>query len=395
MSKFSSPNINDFVNNQITSYNKIPEEDLNFEPFTEEQLDPIARIAAQSYQDTDKRKDIGNYKYLQDESTDDLAVYENNDEYHISVRGTSPKSFARDFIQDAGIALGSISTGLSGGFLFNQDIKNVQDKIDKFKLKKPVHVSGHSKGGTIAGFVGVDNPDVRVTTFNRGDALPFVGDFYKCSATGCENINNYRISGDTAGMVGSKFSNQRYFNLRPKKPTKEMKKQSQELKTYAQKLFNIGDTEDFYLPHPIDNFYDRKQGSILNHDTYARPFASKLGRFGVGLAAAAAGYGYKRYLQRKDSFPIFAEILQEIAEDDPNFDPLEGVPTDAQIEEAERLALDIVVNRPAANFQERLGGYMSQTFGLGGLTLGPFVGTGIYDVYYGTDLDNPDGEDEL
>lgn len=391
MSKFSSPNINDFVNNQITSYNKIPEEDLNFEPFTEEQLDPIARIAAQTYQDTDKRQDIGNYKYLQDESTDDLAVYENNDEYHISIRGTSPKTPVRDFFQDSAIALGSISTPLAGPVgLFDQDIKNVQDKIDKFKLKKPVSISGHSKGGTIAGFVGVDNPDVRTTTFNRGDALPFVGDYVKCSVTGCENINNYRISGDTAGMVGSKFSNQRYFNMRPKKPTKEMKQTSEQLKTTAQKIFNIGDTQDVYLPHPIDNFYDRKQGSLLNHDTYARPLASKLGNYGLIGGAAAAAYGYKKYL---DVFKKRHLQDREITD----FIDFGGDPVEEYNFLQERVARNI--QNLNNKFRERAAQITGATVLGGSMGLGQFMGEAAYTIAYGVDTDeigeNQNGEDEL
>lgn len=394
MSKFSSPNINDFVNNQITSYNKIPEEDLNFQPFTEQEIDPIARIAAQTYQDTNERQDIGNYKYLQDESTDDLAVYENNDEYHISVRGTSPKSFARDFIQDSAIALGSLGTPLTSAFgTFNTDIKNVQDKINKFKLKKPVSISGHSKGGTIAGFVGVDNPDVRVTTFNRGDALPFVGDYLKCAVNGCENINNYRISGDTAGLVGSKlsrFSNQRYFNLRPKKPTKQMKKTSQELKTVAGKLFDFTDTEDFYLPHPIDNFYDRKQGSILNHDTYARPLASKLGNYGLLGGAMAAGYGYKKYL---DKFK--KRQLQDIEITD--FIDFGGDPVEEYDFLQERVARNI--QNLNNKFRERASQIAGATVLGGSLGLGQFMGEAAYTIAYGVDTDeigeNQNGEDEL
>ena len=386
MSKFSTPNINDFVN-------KIPDEDLNFEPYTEQQLDPIARMAKNTYQDPNKRQDVGNYKYLQDESTDDLAVYENDDEYHISIRGTSPKTFVRDMIKDSAIALGTLGAPIFNR-AFEQDIENVQNKINKFKLKKPVSISGHSKGGSVAGFVGVDNPDVRVTTFNRGDALPFVGDYIKCAINGCENINNYRISGDTAGLVGSKFSNQRYFNLKPRKPTKDMKETAETLKSTVGKIVNFYD-DDYYLPHPIDNFLNRKKDKLLSDDTYARPLAAKLGAIGVGAAAAASIYGVKKYLQRQDRFGIYVDVLQQMQldEDDPNFDP-DAAPTDEQFDAAEGIAENIAVNIPLANFKDKVKGFTELRFGLGGMAAGGFIGQGIYDVVYGRDLDNP-GEDEL
>jgi len=459
MSKFSSPNINDFVNNQITSYNKIPEEDLNFEPFTEQEIDPIARIAAQTYQDTDKRQDIGNYKYLQDESTDDLAVYENNDEYHISVRGTSSKTPVRDFVADVGISLGTVGSALLPG-AFYEDIDNLQNKINKFKLKKPVHVSGHSKGGTIAGFVGVDNPDVRVTTFNRGDALPFVGDYIKCAINGCDNINNYRISGDVVGLIGSKFSNQRYFNLRPKKPTKEMKETAESIDFTLENIQRAGvgfpsDVESkYYLPHPIENFYNRKESNLLNDDTYSRPLASKLGKYGVIAGAAAATYGYKKYLefrkrtgritdeefletaytgmdmlrnnqdiledrildQRLEFLPDYEtrplpplpgsqQPFQSLLEPEPPGERFASIEQEGQFEDFQQ---NLFINKPLkkfSNYVEQLrttpianivGGPYGQIIGgiIGGATIGPFVGETVYDAVYGKDS-NKNGEDEL
>jgi hypothetical protein len=384
MSKFSTPNINDFVNNQITSYNKIPDEDLNFQPYTEQQLDPIARMAKNSYQDPNKRQDVGNYKYLQDESTDDLAVYENDDEYHISIRGTSPKTFVRDLIKDTGIALGTLGTPIFNR-AFDQDIENVQNKINKFKIKKPVSISGHSKGGSVAGFVGVDNPDVRVTTFNRGDALPFVGDYIKCAINGCENINNYRISGDTAGLVGSKFSNQRYFNLKPRKATEEMKETSEQLKTVAGKLFDYTDTEDFYLPHTIDNFYDRKQGSILNHDTYARPLSKKIGNYGLVTGAAIASYGYKKYLELYKKKRLMDTEIQQYIDfgGDPasDYDFLQG-------------RVEAITQNLNNRFRERSGQIAGATVLGGTVGLGQFMGETAYDLAYGLQSDK-NGEDEL
>ena len=360
---------NDFVNNQIVSYNQIPDEDLNFEPFTEQQIEPYARISKSSYANLSKRQDVGNYKYLEGESTEDLAVYENDDEYHIGIRGTSPNSMFRDFMQDSAIALGSLSYA-AGIDPFITDTDKIQKKIDKLKIKKPVSISGHSKGGTLASFVGVNNPDVRVTTFNRGDALPFVGDYIKCAINGCQNINNYRISGDFAGVLGSKFSNQRYFNLKPKIPSQQTQQQARLASGYFI-------DEQLYIPHSLNNFYDRKQDSLLSHHTYARPLAAKIGKYGTIAAVGAATFGYKKYLEN-----LKPKLLEKELEEFIEFggDPVEDYPL---LENK----VDRVVNPMLENFQSKL--HVIKDYGVLGTAIGvgDILGVGIYDMVYGRELE--------
>ena len=241
-------------------------------------FEPYAEIAQQAYKED--RQNTSSHTYLPSLSSEDLAVYENDQEQVVGVRGTSKKAGLRDYIRDAQVALGSIST-LSGLNFVGDGIDDVAKLVEKLKKRsnKKVHVTGHSLGGSIASFYGIDNPDVDITTFNKGTGLPFITDVVKCTVRGCKNIKNYRIAGDFAS-IGSKFDTTGEFrSLKPVRPTPE----AQDEAALAEGYFI---SRDLYLPHSMSNFIGREHKTKLDPNLYARTLAQKVGR-GVGAVLPA------------------------------------------------------------------------------------------------------------
>ena len=254
------------------------------EPVNYEQY---AAISEQSYQKD--RVDTKTHNYLEEFSSPDYAVYQNNLEYVIGIRGSSPNEPVRDFVRDTQIALGSVST-LSGINPLGIAINEVGELVKKLKERddgKKFHITGHSLGGSIASYFGVDNPDVDVTTFNKGEGLPFITDAVKCSISGCRNIKNYRISGDFASL-GSKFGNiGEYQNLRPVRPTAKVQEE-------AQLAGGFFVEPELYLPHSLSNFIGRKSKVEMNSNIYARPLAAKIGRVAGAILPIIGGAVYSR-----------------------------------------------------------------------------------------------------
>ena len=289
-----------------------PDEQL-VEPLpAEENFEKYAEIADQSYKED--RVDLGLHRYLQDLSTEDHAVYESPDEVVVGVRGTSPKTPRRDFARDVQVALGSAAPVLSAvaglsmlptwpgaavigtsalGALdpLSEGVDQVGETIDKVKKALPgkkVHVTGHSLGGTIASLYGIDNPDVNVSTFNKGEGLPFISSAIKCTISGCKNISNYRIAGDFASL-GSKISNVgSYETLRPVRPTQETREE-------AELAGGFFIEPELYLPHSASNFIGRSSKKELSSNIYARPLAAKIGRVAGAVLPIAANYALNKY----------------------------------------------------------------------------------------------------
>lgn len=250
-----------------------------------------AEIAEQSYQKD--RVDTKTHNYLGEFSSPDYAVYQNDLEYVIGIRGSSPNEPVRDFVRDTQVALGSVST-LSGINPLGTAIVEVGDLVKKLKERddgKSFHVTGHSLGGSIASYFGVDNPDVDVTTFNKGEGLPFISDAIKCSISGCRNIKNYRISGDFASL-GSKFGNiGEYQSLRPVRPTEKVREE-------AQLAGGFFIEPELYLPHSLSNFIGREGKVEMNSNIYARPLAAKIGRVAGAILPIIGGAVYSRVAKK-------------------------------------------------------------------------------------------------
>jgi len=256
----------------------IPFQDEEVTPDPKDNFEPYAQMSNDVYNKANERNNIRDYKYLSDESNENYGVYENDDEYHIAIKGTSKDSLTKDLGQDFAIGLGSLSLG----FGLSSDISEVQSKINDLKqTEKKISLSGSSKGGSIASYVGIDNPDVDTITFNKGSGLPFISDMIKCKIYGCSNIKNYRIAGDFASVIGSKIDNQLYETLRPKFPTKEEESKADQLEDFAIE-------RDLYIPHSVSQFIGRNPNNLDSEHRYARKLASKTGRilgFGASIVA--------------------------------------------------------------------------------------------------------------
>ena len=257
-----------------------PENPTEFisEPIRADEQDlGYAEFAKDSYNSIDDRKDIKDYNYLKEDSTDRIATYKNNDNLVFALKGTSPDSPVGDFIRNTGISLGSIGSAFS--YPTHWDNQSHINKVkEKYKDKKII-VTGHSQGGSYANYLGVDNPDYDVKTFNLGTGLPLLKNWMTCKLGNCDNIKNYKIVGDWASSMFGKQGNT--FLLRPKIPDSNLREQAEAV-------------ERFYLPndallsHGVDNFLGRTNKNLKNdYGYYGRKIAGRLGAI-AGLAAPLA-----------------------------------------------------------------------------------------------------------
>jgi hypothetical protein len=286
----------------------------------------FALFAKDSYQDVDKRRNINNHKYIKADSNNLLATYydEDNENLIMAVKGTSEFGDAR---KDVGIALGSFggSIGLEPEYFgLTQKIK---ENEQKYKPKK-VTITGHSAGGSLASYVGVDNPNYDVVTFNMGTGMPFLTDYVKCKMGGCENIKNYRVAGDFASSLSDYFASGNVYNLKPIKPTEEMRIQ-------AETKESIFIPADLHIPHSIDQFVGRTMNNMMPDPyIYGRKLASRIGGFsaGIGLPLISSIAG-----SRTQSM-IAEEIEKKVG--DPEFNPeVERAVTEVFQEELQDLGL--------------------------------------------------------
>jgi hypothetical protein len=232
-----------------------------------------ANLAKDAYNPVADRKDFLNYKYLEEESTENLATYVNEKKKELSfaIPGTSK---AGDVIMDAGVLTGfSPLLGIDGRYSQIDDkIKEVKNKYDDYNIS----VTGHSAGGSLANYLGVENPDYAINTFNMGQGFPFISNTIKCKLGNCENINNFRIVGDWASGLSDAFSPGKVFNMKPIIPTDEMNLQAESQKTWYYPTY-MG------LPHNINQFINRDEENLLpDYGQYGRKLSGSMG----GVAAA-------------------------------------------------------------------------------------------------------------
>jgi hypothetical protein len=338
-------------------------------------FEPYAKIAEQAYKK--ERVDTTNHNYLEEFSTPDYAVYQNNLEYVIGVRGSSPSEPFRDFVRDAQVALGSVST-LTGLNPLGPAINEVSELVNKLKKRddgKKFHVTGHSLGGSIASYFGVDNPDVDITTFNKGEGLPFLTDSIKCSISGCRNIKNYRISGDFASL-GSKLGNiGEYQNLRPVRPTEKVKEE-------ARLAGGFFIEPELYLPHSLSNFIGRKNKVEMNSNIYARPLAGKIGRVAGAILPIIGGGVYSKIVNDK----VLRDRTQAIEAFDRAWPAVFG---DSDSGGGRDFAIsriteeyDEIIKKQTSAFQETLN-FGGKSFL--GRSAGEFAGLAFYEAFLSTD----------
>ena len=328
--------------------NIITQEEI-IEDIPQEYNEIYAKIAGESYKPINERTDIDNYKYIIDESTDELSVFESDKDYTIGIRGTSKENILPHTYQDIIVASGSFGSMIPDKYGLN--LQSIQDKIDKLKKNKPVSLSGHSLGGTKASLLGVTNEDIQVYTYNKGDVLPFLSDRDKCSITGCRNIKNYRIAGDIVSGFGSIYSTQDIETLAPK-----------QLSIEKEKLFSATENiipKNIYIPHSIDQFIDRKK--LYPKSTFPRKLYSQAGHYaGIGLGIV---YGPQILSQigSKTITPILDTLIESSGLEDTEYKKyqielekimeaeLEGGTTSFLVDEAQKKYVENIDKIPFIN----------------------------------------------
>jgi hypothetical protein len=280
---FQQPQVEEIQEPLIPTPMPLPIREIEQEVIFEEPLPSDAKksdldfalFAKDSYQNVDKRKNINNHKYIEEDSNNLLATYydKDNENLIMAVKGTSEFS---DFRKDVGIALGSFggSIGLEPEyFALTQKIKQNEQK---YKPKK-VTITGHSAGGSLSSYIGVNNPNYDIITFNMGTGMPFLTDYVKCKMGGCQNIRNYRVAGDFASSLSDYFASGNVYNLKPTPPTEEMRLQ-------AESKESIFIPADLHIPHSIDQFIGRTMKNVLPDPyVYGRKLASRVGGFSAGI----------------------------------------------------------------------------------------------------------------
>tara|TARA_R100000655_G_scaffold25868_1_gene53367 strand:- start:3034 stop:4407 length:1374 start_codon:yes stop_codon:yes gene_type:complete len=244
------------------------------QPADKKDLD-FALFAKDSYNEVNKRKNINNHKYIEEDSNKLLATYydDKNENLIMAIKGTSEFS---DFRKDVGIALGSFGGSVALEPEYFGLTQKIKENEKKYNPKK-ITITGHSAGGSYSNYIGVDNPNYDVVTFNMGQGLPFVTDYVKCKMGGCENIKNYRIAGDFASSLSDYFSSGNVYNLKPIKPTESMRLEAES----AESIFIPA---DLHIPHSIDQFIGRTLNN-LNPDpyVYGRKLSSRVGAISAGI----------------------------------------------------------------------------------------------------------------
>jgi hypothetical protein len=161
-----------------------------------------------------------------------------------------------------------------------------------------------------------------------GTGMPFLTDYVKCKMGGCENIKNYRVAGDFASSLSDYFASGNVYNLKPIKPTEEMRIQ-------AETKESIFIPADLHIPHSIDQFVGRTMNNMMPDPyIYGRKLASRIGGFsaGIGLPLISSIAG-----SRTQSM-IAEEIEKKVG--DPEFNPeVERAVTEVFQEELQDLGL--------------------------------------------------------
>tara|TARA_B110000211_G_C14063377_1_gene546612 strand:+ start:195 stop:851 length:657 start_codon:yes stop_codon:yes gene_type:complete len=144
----------------------------------------MAKLTAVAY--SNNRMSFNGYKYIEEFSTAETAVYQKNDTVYISFRGTSN---LKDVVTDVKLIKGEERTTNR----FQKSYKLAQDfKAKGFK----VVVVGHSMGATIGFTIGERDPTIEVYGFNIGSTPNIM----RCIGR-CPNIHLFNTSTDFASVL--------------------------------------------------------------------------------------------------------------------------------------------------------------------------------------------------
>ena len=288
-----------------SNFNSEGLQEIGQNKFESANLNRYSQISQQSYQPEPQNFD--KFTFNKDISTPEIAVFDSENEVAIGLRGT--QSFS-DSLTDVFVTLGDYSENGRLG----KRVLEVQNQINKIKNnnihKKKISVSGHSLGGSIAGQIGIDNPDLDIYTFNRGTGInpfPAIKNSIYNNVFGDSkvrtNIKNYRISGDVASLT-SKFNpfggDGETVTISPLKPTPDMKTSSEGILAAVKKVtdfepFGISKSiynPEYYLAHSLGNFVNRSQKTV-HEDPHI--YSKKLAQTG-GKLVSTVGMGlYSKY----------------------------------------------------------------------------------------------------
>jgi hypothetical protein len=144
----------------------------------------MAKLSAIAY--SNNRMSFNGYKYIEEFSTPETAVYQKNDTIYLGFRGTA---HLRDVITDVKMIKGEEQTTNR----FQKSYKLAQDfKAKGFK----VVVSGHSLGASQSWFVGEQDPTIEAYGFNIGSTPNIM----RCIGR-CPNIHLFNTSTDFASVL--------------------------------------------------------------------------------------------------------------------------------------------------------------------------------------------------
>ena len=274
--------------------------------FESANLNRYSQIAQTSYQEQ-RPETFDKFTFDSNLSTEEIAVYDSPNEISLGLRGTTTYG---DLASDLYVTFNDYGSGR-----LSNRIADVQKKINTIKNNnihgKKITIAGHSLGGSIAGQISKDNPDLNVYTFNKGSAINPFPTIYEniyenlLGSTGQKrsNLKNYRISGDVASLT-SKFNpfggDGETVTISPLKPTPDMKTSSEGILAAVKKVtdfepFGISKSiynPEYYLAHSLGNFVNRSQKTV-HEDPHI--YSKKLAQTG-GKLVSTVGMGiYDKY----------------------------------------------------------------------------------------------------
>ena len=255
-----------------SNFNSEGLQEIGQNKFESANLNRYSQVAQQSYQP--ERQNFDKFTFDSNLSTEEIAVFDSPNEVSIGLRGTTTYG---DLASDVYVTFNDYGSGR-----LSNRIADVQKKINTIKNNnvhgKKITIAGHSLGGSIAGQISKDNPDLNVYTFNKGSSINPFPTIYEniyenlLGSTGQKrsNLKNYRISGDVASFT-SKFNpfnrDGENFTISPLKPTPDMKTSSEGILAAVKKVtdfepFGISKSiynPEYYLAHSLGNFVNRSQ----------------------------------------------------------------------------------------------------------------------------------------
>jgi hypothetical protein len=263
----------------------------------------------------------------------------------------------------------AIATASSPLLGFDGRFSQIDNKIKEVKSKYPnykISVSGHSAGGSLANYIGVENPDYAINTYNMGQGLPFLTNTIKCKLGNCDNINNFRIIGDWASGMSNLIPGN-VFNLKPIIPTEEIQLDADSKETFFFPSY-------MNIPHTINQFIDRDTNEVLpDYGQYGRKLAGNIG--GLTTALAVPFVSNKINIGINNKIDEYTDMIRQQA----NINIINTPSNRARLEA--RVKRDYPLLDYGSNLFSNLQDTNEFVSGLAGFGIGEVMGTALYEGY--------------